>query len=171
LVKAAALRLARQATPGTPASDTLDCVRITLLPLEAVGKGIGVWMAELAETIVVLLGGLVLLDSHKAPASSWCDTDQRRGEIRQQRRADAGTSDQGTRSLTCHGSLNREDIRCSEEDQVHTGTAHARLFVQRSRHGGNDLPGLPDRPRLLPNDGQHRTYQYGNPKFRVATTC
>jgi len=38
-------------------------------------------MAELAEIIVVLLGGL-LLDSHKAPASSWSDTDQRRGEIR-----------------------------------------------------------------------------------------
>ena len=82
MVKAAALRLARQATPGTPASDTLDCVRITLLPLEAVGEGIAVWMAELAEIIVVLLGGLVLLDSHKAPASSWSDTDQRRGEIR-----------------------------------------------------------------------------------------
>ena len=47
-----------------------------------VGEGIAVWMAELAEIVVVLLGGLVLLDSHKAPASSWSDIDQRRGEIR-----------------------------------------------------------------------------------------
>ena len=82
MARASALRLQRQATPGTSASDTLVCVRITLLPLEVVGEGIAVWMAELAEIVVVLLGGLVLLDSHKAPASSWSDTDQRRDETR-----------------------------------------------------------------------------------------
>jgi hypothetical protein len=32
-----------------------------------VGEGIAVWTAELAEIVMVLLGGLLLLDSHRAP--------------------------------------------------------------------------------------------------------